>query len=296
MAALFPVTLRIKYLDAILEAWNPSEKGAQAITDVLLGIVPPSGKLPVTVAFHAGQLPIFYNHDSGSSWHQGESIGFADYVDLPHRPRYYFGYGLSYTDFSYRNLEIIEENPKEQETSMQHMTLQDITDENTNSADAAFVEKEETLSNAMAENANKASKDEEQNIQRETGREELKTEKSQKVQISCLVKNTGNREGTEVVQLYVTDSYASMIRPVQELAGFARVSLAPGEEKKVTFDLYADQLAFVDEEGHWKVEAGKIEVKVGSSSEDIRLRGAFTIPKSCYIEGKNRSFYTLGKV
>lgn len=251
-----------KYLDAILEAWNPSEKGAQAIADVLLGIANPSGKLPVTVAFHAGQLPIFYNHDNGSSWHQGESIGFADYVDLPHRPRYYFGHGLSYTDFSYRNLEIIEE----------------------------------TLSNAMTEKENKASKDAKQNVQSKKDKEKHKAENRQKVQISCLIQNTGDREGTEVVQLYVTDSYASMIRPVQELAGFARVSLAPGEEKKVTFDLYTDQLAFVDEEGRWKVEAGKIEVKVGSSSEDIRLRGIFTIQKSCYIEGKSRSFYTLGKV
>ena len=282
-----------KYLDAILEAWNPSEKGAQAIVDVLLGIVNPSGRLPVTVAFHAGQLPIFYNHDNGSSWHQGESIGFADYVDLSHHPRYYFGHGLSYTDFSYRDLEIAESSTEKQENAAQYKTEQDIAGENRN---VVLKKKEGNPSKTMTGTTNRESKDVEQNAQRESFNGKQQEEKRQKVRISCLIKNTGNREGTEVVQLYVSDSYASMIRPVQELAGFVRVSLAPGEEKIVTFDLYADQLAFVDEEGRWKVEAGEIEVKVGSSSEDIRLRGTFTIRRSQYIEGRSRSFYTLGQV
>lgn len=91
-------------LSAILEAWSPAECGAEAVTDALLGDYNPGGKLPVSVAYHAGQIPIYYNHPYGSAWHQGESIGFVNYVDLPHTPRYFFGYGLSYTSFLYSDL------------------------------------------------------------------------------------------------------------------------------------------------------------------------------------------------
>lgn len=92
-----------EYLDAILEAWSPAECGAEAVADTLLGDYNPGGKLPVSVAFHAGQIPVYYNHPFGSCWHQGESIGFVNYVDLPHTPRYFFGHGLSYTTFAYEN-------------------------------------------------------------------------------------------------------------------------------------------------------------------------------------------------
>ena len=95
-----------RHVGAILEAWNPSEMGADAIVDVLLGDYNPGGKLPISVAYNTGQIPVYYNHPNGSSYHQGESIAFSDYVDLPHTPRYYFGHGLSYTTFKYSNLKI----------------------------------------------------------------------------------------------------------------------------------------------------------------------------------------------
>lgn len=95
-----------KYLDAIVEAWNPSEMGAEAIVSMLTGEYNPGGKLPVSVARNAGQIPIYYNHQNGSAWHQGGSIGFAEYVDMPHTPRYCFGHGMSYTEFSYSRLQI----------------------------------------------------------------------------------------------------------------------------------------------------------------------------------------------
>ena len=62
--------------------------------------------MPVSTAYTAGQIPIYYNHPNGSAWHQQESIGFVNYVDLPHTPRYCFGHGLSYTEFAYSDLEI----------------------------------------------------------------------------------------------------------------------------------------------------------------------------------------------
>lgn len=95
-------------LDALLEAWSPAEAGAEAVADALFGKYNPGGKLPVSVAYHAGQIPLYYNHPNGSAWHQGESIGFVNYVDLPHTPRYCFGYGLSYTTFAYSDLKISE--------------------------------------------------------------------------------------------------------------------------------------------------------------------------------------------
>ena len=239
-----------KYLNAIVEAWNPSEMGAQAITNVLTGAYNPSGKLPVTVAYHTGQLPIYYNHMNGSAWHQGESIGFKDYVDLPHTPRYYFGHGLSYTTFEYGEMHIEREN------------------NNGNGQKLAV------------------------NLANEKTVEALPNEP---VYISLEIKNTGSCAGTEVVQLYLKDRYASKTRPVMELAGFARVYLEAGEKKTVKFEVSHSQMAFLDENMQWKIEAGDIDVLVGSSSKDIRQRGTFRISKDAWIDGKERMFYSLGE-
>ncbi|MCR5545350.1 MAG: glycoside hydrolase family 3 C-terminal domain-containing protein [Lachnospiraceae bacterium] len=95
-----------KYLNAIIEAWTPAKYGARAVANILAGKYNPTGKLPVTVARNAGQLPIYYNHLNGSSWHQGMSVGFTEYVDESHLPRYCFGHGLSYTDFTYSDIRI----------------------------------------------------------------------------------------------------------------------------------------------------------------------------------------------
>ena len=93
-------------LSAIVEAFSPSEFGAEAIVNILTGAVNPSGHLPVSVARNAGQIPVFYGHMNGSCWHQGMSIGFPEYVDQPHTPRYPFGFGLSYTEFSFSDLRL----------------------------------------------------------------------------------------------------------------------------------------------------------------------------------------------
>ena len=74
------------------------------------------------------------------------------------------------------------------------------------------------------------------------------------VQISCAVENTGSCEGDEVVQLYLRDEYASLTRPVKELAGFKRIHLRKGEKKTVCFEVKTDQMAFLDIDMHWKVE------------------------------------------
>lgn len=213
-------------LDAIVEAWTPATFAAEAVTNVLTGRYNPSGRLPLTVARNAGQIPIYYNHPNGSAWHQGPSIGFTDYVDMPHTPRYCFGHGLSYTDFTYSGLTL---------------------------------DKKEVSPN-----------------------EELT--------ISVNIKNIGNVSGTEVVQLYLRDVYASMTRPVKELQGFARLELKPGEEKRISFTVFPSQMAFLDEDMRWKIEKGEIEVQLGSSSEDIRLTGSFRVTEDAWIRGRDRRF------
>lgn len=236
-------------LNAILEAWNPAECGAQAIQEVLFGDIDPSGRMPVTTARNAGQIPIYYNHPNGSSWHQSGSIGFADYVDLPHTPRYYFGQGLSYTTFEYAGLEVFAKEEKEGL---------------------------ETESGEKQDNV---------------GKKELVVSADGEAVIRFTVENTGNREGIAVPQLYLSDEYADMIRPVQELAGFARVRLLPGEKKQVSFTVSPSQMAYLDRNMEFCIEKGRILVHVGASSEDIRLEGAFRIADTKIIESRERKFY-----
>ena len=99
----------------------------------------------------------------------------------------------------------------------------------------------------------------------------------QRVGVSLSVTNTGEVAGDEVVQLYVCHEYASLPRPVKELKGFCRISLAPRESRKLTFHLLVDALAYYDEALELVVEAGEVKVFVGSSSADIRLAGQFEL-------------------
>lgn len=97
------------------------------------------------------------------------------------------------------------------------------------------------------------------------------------VSIAVTVRNTGDRAGDEVVQLYVHDPVASVTRPVQELKGFKRVTLQPGEHKTITFMLEVQHMGFYDRAMNFVVEPGETAVMVGSSSGDIRARGKFEI-------------------
>ncbi len=97
------------------------------------------------------------------------------------------------------------------------------------------------------------------------------------VNVSVTVRNSGNRAGDEVVQLYCCDETGCVPRPLKELKGFTRLSLQPGESRRVTFHLPVNQLAFYDEEMHLVVEPGTIKLMAGASSEDIRCAGSFEI-------------------
>jgi len=188
------------HVSALIEAWEPGGFGGQAVAEILYGKVDPTAKLPVTIPRHVGQVQQFYNHKP--------SMYFHPYTIGPSTPLYHFGFGLSYTTYSYKNLR---------------------------------------LSNTTISS---------------TG----------SVKVSIDVSNTGQREGEEIVQLYIRDEFSSATRPVKELKDFARIRLKPGETKTLDFDLPADKLAFYDKGMRWVVEPGNFKIMVGSSSRDEDLQ------------------------
>ena len=104
---IFALPWIAEYVPAVVEAWLPGEEGGAALADVLFGAVNPAGRLPVSMPRAVGQLPIYHNHKSGG----GRSQMLGDYSDLATTPLYPFGHGLSYTRFSYANLEIAPPHP-----------------------------------------------------------------------------------------------------------------------------------------------------------------------------------------
>lgn len=96
--------------------------------------------------------------------------------------------------------------------------------------------------------------------------------------VTIPVTNTGDREGSEIVQLYVSDLKSSLPRPVKELKGFSKVRLVPGQTENVSFEISRDALSYFDDKAHeWVVEPGKFEALVGASAGDIRSKVSFEV-------------------
>ncbi|WP_129713729.1 glycoside hydrolase family 3 N-terminal domain-containing protein [Pedobacter sp. SYP-B3415] len=100
---------------------------------------------------------------------------------------------------------------------------------------------------------------------------------SPKVTVTLNLKNTGRFAGSEVVQLYLTDVVRSVSGPQKQLKGFAKVRLKPGEQQSVSFQLSHQELSMIDVHERHVVEAGEFRIMLGSSSEDVRLRGKFDL-------------------
>lgn len=163
--------------DALLTAYYPGEQGGSAIADVLFGDYNPSGRLPVSVPRHVGQLPVYYNKPRPVA---------HDYVEMSAQPLYPFGYGLSYTTFEYSD---------------------SITTQNG---------------------------------------------------ISWNITNTGTRRGDEVVQLYVKNTGTTVVQPERQLKAFKRITLEPGETRRVTFLFKDIDLKIVNDKMQWIVEGQHI--------------------------------------
>jgi beta-xylosidase len=110
--------------------------------------------------------------------------------------------------------------------------------------------------------------------------------------VSCTIRNSGERAGAEVVQLYLRDPVAQVARPVRYLAGFARLELEPGEARRITFTLHADRTAYHGLSGQRIVEPGEIDIEVGSSAADIRLTATLILHGPTRTAGPDRILTT----
>jgi len=177
-----------EHIPAIVEAWYPGQAGGNAIADVIFGDYNPGGRLPVTFYRSADDLPLFEDY----------SMNNRTYRYFNGEVLYPFGYGLSYTSFSYSNLMV---------------------------------------------------------------RKSIKTGEDLKVSVN--VKNTGKREGDEVVQLYLSDLSSKVPVPLRSLKGFRRIHLNPGQQATITFMLPAEAFSVIDNNNERVVNAGNFEVAVG---------------------------------
>ena len=106
------------------------------------------------------------------------------------------------------------------------------------------------------------------------------------------LRNTGHRTGDEVVQLYLHDVLAEVTRPVRQLVGFVRITVEAGAAADITFHLHADRTAFVGRDRKHIVEAGRVEVFVGTSVSDTPCTGAFRLTGPLRTVGHNRRLVT----
>ena len=197
--------LELGWLDAnvpaILEAWQPGTRGGLAVAQTLFGLANPGGKLPVTFPRSVGQVPIYYaQRATGRPTSLTEKYS-SRYIDSSSTPLYPFGYGLSYSSFTFSNLLVSPAGIKPDGKAL----------------------------------------------------------------VSVDVKNVSARAGDEVAQLYIRDPAGSETRPLRELKGFERVTLAPGESRTLRFELTPAELGW-HYAGGFAVEPGTFKVYVGSSS------------------------------
>ena len=207
------------HVPAILEAWSPGIEAGHAVADAIFGDVNPTGKLPASLPRAVGQEPLYYAQlPTGRPAHGDlshppstrETRFTSRYIDEENSALFPFGWGLSYTRFSYS---------------------------------------QPTISRAQV-----------------PVREVIASGHNPAVTVGVDVRNTGSVAGTEVVQLYIRNTAASVEQPVRELKGFARVTLAPGEQKHVEFPLGFDEMNFYNTEVKRTVEPTTYKIWVGGSS------------------------------
>lgn len=97
------------------------------------------------------------------------------------------------------------------------------------------------------------------------------------IKISVTLTNNGTRAGNETVQLYLRDLVSRQAQPQMMLRGFKRMTITPRQSRKVTFTLTPEQLTYYQKDGSWGVEAGRFDIMIGASAEDIRARSSFNL-------------------
>ncbi len=223
-----PLTLpwAFEHVPAVLAAWFPGVQAGPALVRTIFGEANPSGKLVVSWPRSVGQEPLYYdalntgrpagNIDLTHPPKTGVEKYVSRYVDEQNSPQFPFGYGLSYTDYRYGNLQV-----------------------------------DKTRLSAKALN------DELHGGERAAGRAMI---------VNAEITNTGIRAGEETVQLYVQLRGTSVAQPVRALSGFQRITLAPGETRKVTFALGAEAFAFWNDQNKFAVEPAGVTLWVSPDS------------------------------
>jgi len=209
---------------AFLLNWYPGQEGGTALAEIIFGARSPEGKLPITFGRSWEDNPV---HDSYFAapvadgqiarvkYAEGVFLGYRYYTTRHKEPLYPFGFGLSYSKFSFSNLKIYAAKGKD----------------------------------------------------------------NQDFDVSFDVENTGQREAAEVAELYVGDPSAKIERPAEELKGFKKTRLKPGERQHLTLHLDQRSFAYWDVSSHdWRVDPGQFTIMVGDSSENLPLNGSITIP------------------
>jgi beta-glucosidase len=215
------MTQWIDNVPALLHAWYPGQEGGTALAQILFGDYSPSGKLPTSFERRWEDNPTFHSYYPEKGGHkvaysEGVFLGYRHYDRSTTKPRFAFGYGLSYSTFEYSKLSVTPQ----------------------------------------------------------------KGNLNEPITVSFDVKNTGHREAAEVAELYVGDTHASVPRPAKELKGFVKVSLTPGEIKRVTLTLDRRAFSFYDvTKKDWSAEPGDFTILVGGSSDSIQLQGKFTLTR-----------------
>lgn len=178
----------------IIMAYQPGEEGGRALASLIYGDANPSGKLPFTYPRYNG-TNISYDHKTTEELDSAFAMNAFN-------PQWEFGFGMSYTDFEYSNLNL--------------------------SAD---------------------------------------TVNGDEIIVKVTIKNSGNREGKEVVQLFVRDEYASITPPVKRLRAYGKLNLQPGESQEIGFSLKMKDLAFVNTDLNWVTEEGDFTITIGNQTK-----------------------------
>lgn len=194
---------------AIVEAWFPGTEGGAALADILYGEYNPSARLSMSFPETVGQVPVYYNYDNtGRPYKPGDEKYVSKYLDVSNFAKYPFGFGLSYSEFTYTDFHLSSDEMKPDET----------------------------------------------------------------ITVSVTVENQSDISGQETVQLYVRDKIGEVVRPVQELKGFKKITLQAHEKKTVQFDITEELLRYVHGDQTFVSDAGIFDVMVGANSRDVATK------------------------
>lgn len=197
---------------AIIETWYGGQQAGTAIADVIIGKYNPSGRLPITFYTSETELPAFENYDM-----KGRTYRY-----YTGKPLYEFGYGLSYTQFTYSNLVV-------------------------------------KSTNAVGS----------------------------KVQVTVTIQNTGNVDGEEVAQLYISNLQKTALTPVHCLKGFTKIFIKKGEKKRISFTLHPKDFSNINTNSKRVVNAGSFTIAVGGKQPTFYQKGNVVTSNITFI-GKEK--------